>query len=43
MPAGAARSVVEGRAWTLVPVVLLALAVALVVSQGDRVVVLVGG
>jgi zinc transporter, ZIP family len=40
---GAARSVVEGRAWALVPVVLLALAVALVVSQGDRVVELVGG
>jgi hypothetical protein len=43
VPARAARSVVEGRAWTLVPVVLLALAVALVVSQGDRVVELVGG
>jgi ZIP family zinc transporter len=41
--ARAARSVVEGRAWALVPVLLLALAVALVVSQGDRVVELVGG
>ena len=43
MEARAARSVVEGRAWALVPVLLLALAVALVVSQGDRVVELVGG
>jgi len=41
--ARAPRSVVEGRAWALVPVLLLALAVALVVSQGDRVVELVGG
>jgi zinc transporter ZupT len=31
------------RLWALVPIVLLALAVALVVSQGDRVVELVGG
>ena len=31
------------RLWALVPIVLLALAVALVVSQGDRVVDLVGG
>ncbi len=43
MEARATRSVVEGRAWALVPVLLLALAVALVVSQGDRVVELVGG
>jgi zinc transporter ZupT len=41
--ARAARSVLEGRAWALVPVLLLALAVALVVSQGDHVVELVGG
>jgi len=31
------------RLWALVPIVLLALAVAVVVSQGDRVVDLVGG
>jgi ZIP family zinc transporter len=34
---------VAWRLWALVPIVLLALAVALVVSQGDRVVDLVGG
>ena len=37
-----APGAVGWRAWALVPVVLLALAVALVVSQGDRVVELVG-
>jgi len=40
---GAAAGGVGWRLWALVPVVLLALAVALVVSQGDRVVDLVGG
>ena len=43
MEAGAARGTIGWRAWALVPVVLLALCVALVVSQGDRVVELVGG
>jgi len=37
------ESSVAWRLWALVPLVLLALAVALVVSQGDRVVNLVGG
>jgi zinc transporter ZupT len=41
--APAALGTVGWRAWALVPVVLLALCVALVVSQGDRVVELVGG
>ena len=40
---GAAAGGFGWRLWALVPVVLLALAVALVVSQGDRVVDLVGG
>jgi zinc transporter, ZIP family len=40
---GAAAGGLGWRLWALVPVVLLALAVALVVSQGDRVVDLVGG
>jgi zinc transporter ZupT len=39
----AATSGVAWRLWALAPIVLLALAVALVVSQGDRVVELVGG
>ncbi len=39
----AARGGVAWRLWAVVPIVLLALAVALVVSQGDRVVDLVGG
>jgi zinc transporter ZupT len=39
----AASDGVAWRLWALVPLVLLALAVALVVSQGDRVVDLVGG
>ena len=43
MEAGAARGTIGWRAWALVPVVLLALCVALVVSQGDRLVELVGG
>ena len=43
MEARAARTLVDWKAWALVPVVLLALCVALVVSQGDRVVELVGG
>jgi ZIP family zinc transporter len=40
---GAAAGALGWRLWALVPIVLLALAVALVVSQGDRVVDLVGG
>ena len=40
---GAAAGGLGWRLWALVPIVLLALAVALVVSQGDRVVDLVGG
>jgi len=40
---GAAAGDVGWRLWALVPIVLLGLAVALVVSQGDRVVNLVGG
>jgi len=40
---GTAAGDVGWRLWALVPVVLLALAVAVVVSQGDRVVDLVGG
>ena len=44
MEAGSAASGALGwRLWALVPLVLLALVVALVVSQGDRVVELVGG
>ena len=44
MEAGSATtSGVAWRLWALVPIVLLALAVAVVVSQGDRVVDLVGG
>ena len=44
MEAGsAAPGGIAWRLWALVPIVLLALAVALVVSQGDRVVDLVGG
>ena len=43
MEAPTALGTVGWRAWALVPVVLLALCVALVVSQGDRVVELVGG
>ena len=44
MEAGSAASSGLGwRLWALVPIVLLALAVAVVVSQGDRVVDLVGG
>ena len=43
MEARVGRSAMAWRAWALVPVVLLALCVALVVSQGDRVVELVGG
>jgi zinc transporter, ZIP family len=39
----AVRGAFGWRLWALVPLVLLALAVALVVSQGDRVVDLVGG
>ena len=40
---GTAAGELGWRLWALVPVVLLALAVAVVVSQGDRVVDLVGG
>ena len=40
---GAAAGGLGWRLWALVPIVLLALAVAFVVSQGDRVVDLVGG
>ena len=43
MEARTAAGEVGWRLWVLVPIVLLALAVALVVSQGDRVVELVGG
>ena len=43
MEAGASAGEVGWRLWALVPIVLLALAVAVVVSQGDRVVDLVGG
>ena len=43
MEARTAAGEVGWRLWALVPIVLLALAVALVVSQGDRVVELVGG
>ena len=43
MQAGTAAGDVGWRLWALVPVVLLALAVAIVVSQGDRIVDLVGG
>ena len=43
MEARTAAGEVGWRLWALVPVVLLALAVAVVVSQGDRVVDLVGG
>ena len=39
----AARGAVAWRLWALVPIVLLALAMAVVVSQGDRVADLVGG
>ena len=39
----AARGGVAWRLWALVPIVLLAFAVAVVVSQGDRVADLVGG
>ena len=39
----AARGAVAWRLWALVPIVLLAFAVAVVVSQGDRVADLVGG
>jgi zinc transporter ZupT len=41
--AGPAAGEVGWRLWALVPIVLLALAVAIVVSQGDRLVDLVGG
>jgi zinc transporter ZupT len=41
--AGTAAGELGWRLWALVPIVLLALAVAVVVSQGDRVVDLVGG
>jgi len=40
--AGAARGSVGWRLWALVPVVLLALAVSFVVSQGDRLAELIG-
>ncbi len=43
MEARTAPGDIGWRLWALVPIVLLALAVALVVSQGDRVVDLVGG
>ena len=43
MEAGTAATGIGWRLWALVPLVLLALAVALVVSQGDRAVDLVGG
>ncbi len=43
MQAGTAAGDVGWRLWALVPIVLLGLAVAVVVSQGDRVVDLVGG
>ena len=43
MQVGTAAGELGWRLWALVPVVLLALAVAVVVSQGDRVVDLVGG
>ncbi|HEY7345454.1 MAG TPA: hypothetical protein VH620_07820 [Gaiella sp.] len=43
MEAGTAAGELGWRLWALVPIVLLALAVAVVVSQGDRVVDLVGG
>lgn len=43
MEAGSTSAALGWRLWALVPIVLLSLAVALVVSQGDRVVDLVGG
>ena len=43
MQVGTAAGDVGWRLWALVPIVLLGLAVAVVVSQGDRVVDLVGG
>ena len=43
MQVGTATGDVGWRLWALVPIVLLGLAVAVVVSQGDRVVDLVGG
>ncbi|HSD48873.1 MAG TPA: metal transporter [Actinomycetota bacterium] len=43
MEVGTAAGDLGWRLWALVPVVLLALAVAVVVAQGDRVVDLVGG
>ncbi len=43
MQVGTAAGELGWRLWAIVPVVLLALAVAVVVSQGDRVVDLVGG
>ena len=43
MEAGTTAGGLGWRLWAVVPVVLLALAVALVVSQGDRAVELVGG
>jgi len=41
--AGSTSATLGWRLWALVPIVLLSLAVALVVSQGDRVIDLVGG